>query len=84
MARRSRSLRRSAAGALNASPITGSGANLVTWAPAMSAEEIAEVRKRDDADWLRHYGTQATVAARAHTHRAEGQYSGSERILGVA
>jgi hypothetical protein len=38
--------------------------NLVTWAPAMSAEEIAEVRKRDDADWLRHYGTQATVAAR--------------------
>jgi len=30
----------------------------------MSPEAIAEVRKRDDADWLRHYAMQATVAAR--------------------
>jgi Family of unknown function (DUF6527) len=38
--------------------------NSVVWAPAMPPEEIAEVRKRDDADWLRHYGPQPTVAAR--------------------
>jgi hypothetical protein len=39
--------------------------NLVVWAPVMSPEEIAEVRKRDDADRLRHYGVQATVDARS-------------------
>lgn len=35
----------------------------VEWAPAMSAEEIAAVRRRDDFDRKRHYGTPAQPAA---------------------
>lgn len=33
--------------------------NVVQWAKEMSPEEIAEVRRRDDSDRLRHYGAPA-------------------------
>jgi hypothetical protein len=36
--------------------------NRVEWAPAMSPEEIAAVRRRDDVDRLRHYKPQGMPA----------------------